>query len=160
MTDNVEVVQHIPYVGGSEVDSDGERYLSAGDANLTDDLDRQAVNLGEGGLRIIDLQGEVDPDTGEQVVEPYSVVGFLDCAGTDNYVRYLDPGVYNTEAGDREFIVMAFHSNRCTIGSPNAQPAGPQSRAGVHAQPRPADLHRPPGQGRGGRGRRPGVRAA
>jgi hypothetical protein len=40
---------------------------------------------------IIDLQGEVDPDTGEHVVEPYSVVGFLDCAGTDNYVRYLDP---------------------------------------------------------------------
>jgi hypothetical protein len=112
-TDNVEPVAHVPYIGGGEVDSDGERYLFAAEANLNEDLGRQNVSQGEGGLRIVDLHGEVDPETGEQIIEPFEVVGFLDCPGTDNYVRYMDPEVFNTPEGDREFVVMAFHGNRC-----------------------------------------------
>jgi hypothetical protein len=55
----------------------------------------------EGGLRIIDTK------TMRQV-------GFLDCPGTDNYVRYLDPDVYNTPQNNREYVVIAFHGNACT----------------------------------------------
>jgi hypothetical protein len=113
-TDNVTHLARFPGVGGSEVDSDGQRYLFAGQANLTDDLARQNVEEGQhGGLRIVDL------DTLE-------VVGELDCPGTDNYVRYLDPAVYNTPAGDREYVAMAHHGNLCTrellADDPNTRP--------------------------------------
>jgi hypothetical protein len=113
-TDNVTHLARFPGIGGSEVDSDGRRYLFAGQANLTDDLGRQDVAEGQhGGLRIIDLT-------------TMSEVGSLDCPGTDNYVRYLDPEVFNTAAGDREFVVMAHHGNVCTRemleGDPNTRP--------------------------------------
>jgi hypothetical protein len=113
-TDNVTRVGHVDFLGGSEVDFDGERYLFAGQANLTEDLQRQDVaEEQEGGLRIIDL-------------ETMSQVGYLNCPGTDNYVRYLDPEVYNTENGDREYVAMAHHGNACTeemlAGDPNTQP--------------------------------------
>jgi hypothetical protein len=112
-TDNVELKAHIPYIGGSEVDSDGGRWLFAGEANFDPQtFNRQNVTQGEGGLRIIDLEGEIDPETGERVGQ-FEVVGFLDCPGTDNYVRYMDPEVFNTPEGDREFVVMSFHGNRC-----------------------------------------------
>jgi hypothetical protein len=113
-TDNVTHLARFPGVGGSEVDSDGRRYLFAGQANLTDDLGRQEVEEGQhGGLKIIDL------DTMTQV-------GALDCPGTDNYVRYLDPEVFNTAAGDREYVAMAHHGNLCTqellADDPNTRP--------------------------------------
>jgi hypothetical protein len=113
-TDNVTHLARFPGVGGSEVDSDGRRFLFAGQANLTDDLDRQDVEEGQhGGLKIIDL------DTMTQV-------GALDCPGTDNYVRYLDPEVFNTAAGDREYVAMAHHGNLCTqellADDPNTRP--------------------------------------
>jgi hypothetical protein len=113
-TDNVTPVGHVPFVGGSEVDFDGERYLFAGQANLTDDLQRQDVAEGQdGGLRIIDLE------TKEQV-------GMLECPGTDNYVRYLDPEVYNVDEGGREYVAMAHHGNECTrdalADDPNTRP--------------------------------------
>jgi hypothetical protein len=113
-TDNVTHLARFPGIGGSEVDSDGRRYLFAGQANLTDDLGRQDVAEDQhGGLRIIDLT-------------TMSEVGSLDCPGTDNYVRYLDPEVFNTAAGDREFVVMAHHGNVCTRqlleGDPNTRP--------------------------------------
>ena len=101
-TDNVTPVGHVPFIGGSEVDFDGERYLFAGQANLTEDLQRQDVAEGQdGGLRIIDLE------TRQQV-------GMLECPGTDNYVRYLDPEVYNTADGAGEYVAMAHHGNECT----------------------------------------------
>lgn len=101
-TDNVTPVAHFPFVGGSEIDFDGERYLFAGQANLTDDLQRQNVAEGQhGGLKIIDLKTK-------------SMVGALDCPGTDNYVRYLDPDVYNTRQGTREYVAIAHHGNLCT----------------------------------------------
>ena len=111
---DVTPVAHFPGIGGSEVDSDGERYLFAGQANLDDQLSRQDVAEGQhGGLRIIDL-------------DTMSLVGELACPGTDNYVRYLDPEVYNTDAGDREYVVMAHHGNLCTAealeGDPNTRP--------------------------------------
>lgn len=111
---DVTQVAHFPGIGGSEVDSDGERYLFAGQANLTDSLGRQNVAEGQhGGLKVIDL-------------DTMSQVGFLACPGTDNYVRYLDPEVYNTPEGDREFVVMAHHGNLCTqdtlTGDPNTRP--------------------------------------
>jgi hypothetical protein len=113
-TDNVTHLARFPGVGGSEVDSDGHRYLFAGQANLTDDLGRQNVEEGQhGGLKIIDL------DTMTQV-------GELACPGTDNYVRYLDPAVYNTPSGDREYVAMAHHGNLCTkeqlADDPNSRP--------------------------------------
>jgi hypothetical protein len=111
---DVTPLAHFPGIGGSEVDSDGERYLFAGQANLDDSLSRQNVEEGQhGGLRIIDL-------------ETMTQVGALDCPGTDNYVRYLDPEVYNTAEGDREFVVMAHHGNVCTAEAlaedPNTRP--------------------------------------
>ncbi len=113
-TDNITPLAHIPYIGGSEVDSDGKRYLFAGQANLNDKLNRQTVAEGQhGGMRIIDLQGEVDPLTGERMGQ-FSVVGQLNCPGTDNYVRYLKPEVFNTPAKDREFVVVGHHGNLCT----------------------------------------------
>jgi hypothetical protein len=113
-TDNVTHLARFPGVGGSEVDSDGRRYLFAGQANLTDTLDRQNVEEGQhGGLKIIDL------DTMTQV-------GALECPGTDNYVRYLDPEVFNNAAGDREYVAMAHHGNLCTkellADDPNSRP--------------------------------------
>ena len=113
-TDNVTPVKHIPYIGGGEVDSDGERYLYAGQANLNASLQRQNVAANQqGGLRIIDLKGEVDPLTGETVGQ-FEQVSYLRCPGNDNYVRYLNPDVYNTPEGDREFVVMAHHGNQCS----------------------------------------------
>jgi hypothetical protein len=114
MTDNVTPVAHFPFIGGSEVDFDGERYLFAGQANLTEDLRRQDVEEGQdGGLHVIDTQ-------------TMRRVGHLDCPGTDNYVRYLDPEVFNTEDGDREFVAMAHHGNVCTQelleDDPNTRP--------------------------------------
>jgi hypothetical protein len=114
MTDNVTPVAHFPFMGGSEIDFDGERYLFAGQANLTDDLGRQDVEEGQhGGLRIIDTR------TMRQV-------GELACPGTDNYVRYLDPEVYSGERGDREYVAMAHHGNVCTrdllADDPNTRP--------------------------------------
>ncbi len=100
-TENLTQVGHVPFLGGSEVDFDGERYLFAGQANLTEDLGRQDADQGEGGLRIIDL-------------ETMSAVGMLECPGTDNYVRYLDPEIYNTEDGTGEYVAMAHHGNDCT----------------------------------------------
>jgi hypothetical protein len=114
MTDNVTPVAHVPFIGGSEVDFDGERYLFAGQANLTEDLQRQNVEEGQdGGLHVIDTQ-------------TMRRVGHLDCPGTDNYVRYLDPEIFNTEDGDREFVAMAHHGNVCTQelleDDPNTRP--------------------------------------
>ncbi|HVM21317.1 MAG TPA: hypothetical protein VM307_15265 [Egibacteraceae bacterium] len=132
-TDNVDVVAHIPYLGGSEVDSDGERYLFAGQAALTENLRRKSPVTApdaQGGLRIIDLEGEVDPETGERVGQ-FEVVGHLDCPGTDNYVRYMDPEVFNTEEGDREFVAVAHHGNACTA---QALRRDPHTAAGYGAQ--------------------------
>ena len=112
--ENVTPLAHIPYLGGSEVDTDGDRYLFAGQANVDEGLNRKTIAKGQtGGFRIVDLKGEVDPLTGETVGQ-FSVVGQLDCPGTDNYVRYLKPSVYNTPEGDREFVVVGHHGNLCS----------------------------------------------
>jgi hypothetical protein len=100
-TDNVTQVAHFPFIGGGEIDSDGKRFLFAGQANLDENLQRQPVDQGEGGVRIMDLRS-------------MKQVGMLECPGTDNYVRYLDPAVFNTAMGNREFIAVAHHGNLCT----------------------------------------------
>jgi hypothetical protein len=113
-TDNVTPVAHFPFIGGGEIDFDGDRHLFAAQANLDQNLQRQNVAAGqEGGLRIIDTR------TMQQI-------GQLDCPGTDNYVRYLDPAIYNTAKGNREFVVVAHHGNLCTrdvlADDPNTRP--------------------------------------
>jgi hypothetical protein len=113
-TDNVTPVAHFPFIGGGEIDFDGDRYLFAAQANLNENLQRQTVAENqESGLRIIDTT-------------TMTQVGQLDCPGTDNYVRYLDPDVYNTAQGNREFVVVAHHGNLCTrdalADDPNTRP--------------------------------------
>jgi hypothetical protein len=113
-TDNVTPVAHFPFHAGSEIDFDGERYLFAGQANLDAALQRQNVAEGQdGGVKIIDMR-------------TMQLVGSLDCPGTDNYVRYLNPEVFNTAKGNREFIAVAHHGNLCTrdmlADDPNTRP--------------------------------------
>jgi hypothetical protein len=101
------------FLGGAEVAFDG-RYAYVGQASLQPNLRRLGNVMNEsaeGGIRIYDLQGEQDPETGE-VVGQFERVGFLECAGTDNYVRELDPSVYGEE--HQQFLVVAFHGNACT----------------------------------------------
>jgi hypothetical protein len=115
MTDNVTPVAHLDFIGGSEIDvsADG-RYLYAGQANLDEETQRQTVQEGhEGGLRIIDLEGDLDPDTGERVGQ-YEQVSYLNCPGTDNYVRTVDPAIFDGEFAEREYVVVAHHGNLCT----------------------------------------------
>jgi hypothetical protein len=115
MTDNVTPVAHLDFIGGSEIDvsADG-RYLYAGQANLDEETQRQTVTEGhDGGLRIIDLEGEVDPETGERVGQ-YEQVAYLNCPGTDNYVRTVDPAIFDGEFAEREYVAIAHHGNLCT----------------------------------------------
>ena len=109
-SDNVTQLAHLMQEGGAtEVDYDGERYAYVGQWNgTTDTFDRRNVSASHpGGLWIIDL-------VGDEETEPLSVVGKLPCPGTDNYVRYMNPEVFNTEEGDREFVAMAHHGNFCS----------------------------------------------
>lgn len=111
---DVEQLAHIDFLGGGEVDYDG-RYAYVGQASLGEDLRRRNVTQDDaiGGIRILDLEGEVDEVTGE-VTGQFEEVGTLDCPGTDNYVRVLDPQVFNPDQPERQYLVVAFHGNVCT----------------------------------------------
>jgi hypothetical protein len=105
-SDNVKQVTRIPYTGGTEIDFDGDRYIYAG--QWTGTLGRNELPM-QGGVRVVDLRAPLsNGGTGP------TVVGLLDCPGTDNYVRYLDPDVYRA-AGEihRRFVAVAFHGNTC-----------------------------------------------
>jgi hypothetical protein len=115
-TDNVTQIAHFPYLGGGEVDFDGDRYLFAGQANLQENLQRGrdvTADDAVGGIHIVDTWTMRE-------------VGFLDCPGTDNYVRYLDPEVFSDDPGEGEYIVVAHHGNDCTRDlledDPNTRP--------------------------------------
>lgn len=106
-TGNGTLVAHLDFDGASEVDWDGERYAYVGQINGK--YNRGNVAEGqEGGLRVVDLVG--DPAAG---VEQFEQVGYLNCPGTDNYVRYMDPEVFSPNLG-RKFVAMAHHGNLCT----------------------------------------------
>lgn len=113
---DLRVVQHIEFRGGAEVDFDG-RYAYVGQASLREDLRRESdvttLDDDAGGVRIIDLLGGMDPVTGA-VFEQFDQVGFLQCPGTDNYLRWMDPAVFNPDEPGTQYIVMAFHGNKCT----------------------------------------------
>ena len=44
--ENVTPLAHVPYLGGSEVDTDGDRYLFAGQANVDEGLNRKTIAAG------------------------------------------------------------------------------------------------------------------
>jgi hypothetical protein len=113
-TGDVTLLERHEFLGGGEVDFDG-RYAYVGQASLAQNLRRRNVMLEDstGGIRIIDLEGEVDTETGETVGQ-FEEVGFLDCPGTDNYVRVMDPEVFNPEDLSTQYIVVSFHGNACT----------------------------------------------
>jgi hypothetical protein len=99
------IAAHIEFTGATEIDYDGERYAYVGQFN--GEFDRANVAEGQqGGLKVIDLVGDDETPALTQV-------GQLDCPGTDNYIRYLDPAVYSPEEG-RKYVVMAHHGNLCT----------------------------------------------
>jgi hypothetical protein len=116
MSDNVDLLDTVPFEGAAEVAFDGERYVYAG--QIDGRFDRGEFD--HGGVKIIDLGNErarearLDGPGQARNNLTFSVVGELECPGNDNYVRYLDPEVFNTADGDREFIVVAHHENDCT----------------------------------------------
>jgi hypothetical protein len=108
-----EVVAAIGFDGATEIDFDG-RYAYVGQFNGR--YDRATVSpTQEGGLRIIDMVG--DDETPQ-----FTQVGYLHCPGTDNYIRWMDPAVYNPDEPERQFIAMAHHGNICTRNALSTDP--------------------------------------
>jgi hypothetical protein len=106
LTENLEVLERLtwegqPWEGSTEIDYDGERYAYIGQFN---GVDNRGTRPDQGGMFVVDLTG--DPETGEG---KFDVVGKLDCPGTDNYVRFMDPEVYGGK-----YVAMAHHGNQCS----------------------------------------------
>ncbi|HVM20306.1 MAG TPA: hypothetical protein VM307_10130, partial [Egibacteraceae bacterium] len=112
-TDNVEVLKRIGFTGATEIDADG-RYAYVG--QFSGKYDRNTID--QGGLYIIDMVGDED-------TEPFTVVSKLECTGTDNYIRLMDPAVFNPDEPEKQYVVMAHHGNRCNArdlrNDPNTQ---------------------------------------
>ncbi len=107
------VVAATRFTGATEIDFDG-RYAYVGQTNGK--YNRTNVAPGQqGGLRVFDLVGD---DTTAQFTE----VGALACPGTDNYVRTLDPEVF-----EGDFVLMAHHGNLCTKEIIQFDPASEKS---------------------------------
>jgi hypothetical protein len=116
MTENVEVLKRlvhdnpetgevdVPWAGSTEIDFDGERYAFIGQFN---GLDNRGQRPDQGGLFIVDM-------VGDEETEQFEVVSQLHCPGTDNYIRYMDPEVYQYTEGGGEFVAMAHHGNLCS----------------------------------------------
>lgn len=86
-SDNLKHVHQFKYTGGTELATDGGRYLYSGELNGTDDRGQDQT---KGGLHIFDTRKMKE-------------VGFLHCPGTDNDVEFIKPGL----------VVMAFSQNTC-----------------------------------------------
>jgi hypothetical protein len=94
----------VPWIGSTEIDFDGERYAFIGQFN---GRDNRAQHVEQGGMFIVDM-------VGDEETPQFSVVSQLWCPGTDNYIRYMDPEVYQYAEGGGEFVAMAHHGNRCS----------------------------------------------
>ncbi len=88
-SDNLKHVGQAQYEGGTELASDGKRYLFSGELNGTDNRGQDPK---KGGLHIFDTKGG-----------KLKEVGFLHCPGTDNDVEFIKPGI----------VAMAFSQNTC-----------------------------------------------
>lgn len=103
------LVASTAFTGATEIDFDG-RYAYVGQFN-------GRYNRGEfakqGGMHVFDMVGDDDTPRFSQVGGGTDATGAaipaLACAGTDNYVRTMDPGVFK---GD--YVLMAHHNNACT----------------------------------------------
>ena len=88
-SDNVSLIRHIQYEGGTELAARG-RYLFSGEFNGRDNRDQ---NPKKGGIRIFRLSDSGVPRQ----------VGFLRCPGNDNDIEVIN----------RRLIVVAYHVNTC-----------------------------------------------
>ncbi len=103
------VVASTAFTGATEIDFDG-RYAYVGQMNGK----YNRVNVAEGqqgGMRVYDMVGDKD-------TKQFSEVSYLNCPGTDNYVRTMDPAVFGGE-----YVLMAHHGNLCTKNTIQFDPA-------------------------------------
>ena len=91
-TDNVKLIKRFKYTGGAELDYDGSKYLYASEI---DGITRRGEKRGKGGVHIYDIRKEVPKE-----------VGFIACAGNDNDVAVVKPGL----------LAVAYHQNVCNLG--------------------------------------------
>jgi hypothetical protein len=104
------LVASTAFTGATEIDFDG-RYAYVGQFNGR--YDRGALP-DQGGIHVFDMVGDDDTPQFSQVggsknAETGAAIPALACAGTDNYVRTMDPAVFGGE-----YVLMSHHSNKCT----------------------------------------------
>lgn len=90
-SDNVKQVAQFKYTGGTELASDGGRYIYTGEM---DGNDNRGQDPQKGGMHIIDSKTMKE-------------VSFLHCPGNDNDVEFLRPGL----------VVMSFAHNYCALSA-------------------------------------------
>jgi hypothetical protein len=91
-SDNVKHLDSIVYDGGTELATDGGKYVYTGELDGAVKSPSRGTKPDEGGLHIIDVSGKTPKE-----------VGFLHCPGNDNDVEVVKPGL----------VTMSFAHNKC-----------------------------------------------
>lgn len=96
-SDNVKELGQVPYVGGTELATDGSgKWLISGSL---DGENNRGQDKTLGGLRLMDISKGGKP----------KLVSFLNCPGNDNDVEFIKPGL----------AIMGFHNNICAPSAGN-----------------------------------------